>query len=147
MSGAQHRIEGGSVIELHVPDFAPIRDYYCGLGFEVAWEREPEDSKGYLVLKLDSNVLCFWAGNDCVYRQKYFKKFPPQTPRGYGVEIVIMINGILEFYRNMKDRANVVTELEVRPWGVQDFRAIDPAGFYLRFSEFYDVLDPQFAVA
>ena len=30
------------LIELHVPDFKPVKDFYSQLGFEIVWEREPE---------------------------------------------------------------------------------------------------------
>jgi hypothetical protein len=63
----------GTVIELHVPDFDPIREYYGRLGFVVVWEREPEGSKGYLVMKMGSNVLCFWAGNENAYQRGFLK--------------------------------------------------------------------------
>jgi len=77
-----------TLIELHVEDFEPIKSYYKNLGFEVAWTRQPEGFKGYLVLKLDHNVLCFWAGNEHVYEQEYFSLFPKDSKRGFGVEIV-----------------------------------------------------------
>jgi predicted enzyme related to lactoylglutathione lyase len=136
----------GTVVELHVTDFEPIRNYYGRLGFEIVWEREPEGAKGYLVMKMGRNVLCFWAGNESAYKRGYFKNFPEETPRGYGVEIVIMVDGVEAFYNRVQSHANVVHELEFRPWGAMDFRAVDPEGFYLRFSEAYDVLDSRFSV-
>lgn len=46
-------------LELHVPDFNLVKNYYGKLGFETVWERLPEDAKGYLVLRKDGNTLCF----------------------------------------------------------------------------------------
>lgn len=66
-----------TLIELHVPDFEKAKEFYIKLGFEVAWERKPEDFKGYLVLKHGDNILCFWPGNEKVYNHPYFKNFPP----------------------------------------------------------------------
>ena len=135
------------LLELHVDNFEPIKNYYTALGFEIAWEREPQDSKGYLVMSLNDNVLCFWAGNENVYKQEeYFKRFPRNTPRGYGVEIVLQINDIKSFYEQHKENLNVLEPLELRPWGLEDFRAVDPAGFYLRFTSEHDILDPSNAV-
>lgn len=136
----------GGVVELHVPDFDRIRSYYEKLEFEVVWEREPEGKKGYLVMRLGDNVLCFWAGNDHVFDQAHFAEFPRDTPRGYGVEIVLMVDDIEEYYERVSSDATVVADLVRRPWGVRDFRVTDPAGFYLRFTEPYDVLDPAHAV-
>lgn len=137
---------GGVVVELHVPDFKVVKDYYVRLGFEVVWEREPDGKKGYLVLQMGSNVLCFWAGNDVVYEQNYFKRFPSDSPRGYGVELIVMVDDVEEFYDRVKDHANVVKRLTMRQWGLKDFRAVDPAGFYLRFTNKYDALDPKYRI-
>lgn len=135
-----------TLIELHVPDFEPIKNYYQTLGFEIVWQERGQGSNNYLVLKLQDNILCFWPGNSHVYEQPYFKKFPKDTPRGYGVEIVIMVETIDDFYEQHKDHANVVEPLVLRPWGLKDFRAADPAGYYLRFTSKHDILDPKNAV-
>lgn len=134
-------------LELHVSDFEIIKKYYTDLGFDIAWEREPEGFKGYLVMTFGNSTLCFWAGNDQVYEQSYFKRFPKDTPRGYGVEVVIIVDKIEEFYEQHKDKINVVEPLKLQPWGLKDFRAVDPAGYYLRFSGPHDVADSKYAVA
>lgn len=135
-----------SAIELHVSDFEPILKYYTALGFEVVWHRQPDGEKGYLVLNLDGNILCFWCGNENVYRQTYFRRYPRGTPRGYGVEVIVMVDHIDDYYEKVRKIANIVEPLRLRPWGVRDFRVADPAGYYLRFSDSYDLLDPGYAV-
>jgi len=137
MKPAQNNV----LLELHVPDFNKVKEYYGKLGFEVAWERKPEGFKGYMILKLEDNILCFWAGNEHVYEQTYFKRFQKDTKRGYGVEIVIMVENIDEYYLKVKDYANVVEELVLQPWGLKDFRTEDPYGYYLRFTSRHDILD------
>jgi hypothetical protein len=147
--------DGGVVIELHVPDFEPILRCYKELGFATVWKREPEGGKGYLVLEgpgPNKNVLCFWAGNDHVYTQSHFKQFERETPRGYAVEIGIMVDDIHGYYDRVLEAADTVDDLRVvrplmkRPWGLHDFRVTDPAGFYLRFTEPYDPRSPSHAV-
>lgn len=134
-------------LELHVPDFKPIKDYYGKLGFKVMWEREPEGAKGYLVIERGGTILCFWGGNDCIYaEQPYFNRFPKDTTRGYGVELVIMVDDIKSFYEEVKDYANVVEPLVTQPWGLTDFRAADPFGYYLRFTSKHNILDEGNAV-
>lgn len=135
-----------TLLELHVKDFEPIKDYYQKLGFSVEWLREPEGFKGYMIVRLDQNVLCFWGGNQQVYEQDYFKQFPKDSPRGYGVEIVLMVEDIDKYYEKVKDVANVFEDLRDRPWGLRDFRCVDPAGFYLRFTTKHDILNDQYAV-
>jgi len=134
------------LLELHVPDFEKVKEYYGKLGFEVIWERKPEGFKGYLILKMGDNILCFWAGNENVYEQSYFKRFPKNTKRGYGVEIVIMVDDVEEYYSKVKGFANVVEELVLRPWGLKDFRVEDPFGYYLRITTYHNILDDDNAV-
>lgn len=135
-----------SLIELHVPDFNLAKEYYSTLGFAVLWERAPNGTKGYLVLSLNDNILCFWCGNECVYNHRYFKKFPQNTPRGYAVEIVVRVKDLRTYYDRIKPLVTVYQDLKQRPWGLEDFRLIDPFGFYLRFTEEHDIADPKFSV-
>jgi catechol 2,3-dioxygenase-like lactoylglutathione lyase family enzyme len=134
------------LLELHVPDFEKVKDYYEKLGFEVVWERPPEGFKGYLVLKMGNNILCFWAGNQHVYEQLYFSKYPKDIKRGYGVEIVIMVDDVEDYYSRVKDLANVVEPLVLQPWGLKDFRTEDPFGYYLRITTHHNILDSKNAV-
>ena len=136
-----------TLLELHVPDFQNVKNYYGKLGFRIVWERPPEGFKGYLVLQLDDNILCFWAGNEHVYEQPFFKKFPNDTPRGYGVEIVLMVDDIDAYYENIKEIANVVEPLVLQPWGLKDFRCVDPFGYYLRITSRHNILDSGNAVS
>ena len=57
------------LLELHVDDFEKVKEFYGKLGFEVVWERKPEGFKGYLIIKKEDNILCFWAGNEMVWEQ------------------------------------------------------------------------------
>lgn len=134
------------LIELHIPDFKKVKDFYGKLGFSVVWEREPEEMKGYLVMKMDESILTFWAGNKNVYQHPYFKKFDSKTKRGYGVEIAIMVNDLENYYKKVKKFTKVVEPLATQPWGLKDFRIEDPFGFYLRFTEPHNILDKKYAV-
>lgn len=133
-------------IELHVPDFELVKDFYGKLGFEVVWERKPDEKKGYMVIKRGDNILCFWPGNEYVKQQSYFKNFPQETKRGFGVEIVIMADDIEQVYKSAETFAKIVDPLQTQPWGLKDFRLEDPFGYYLRFTEPHDILDDTNAV-
>jgi predicted enzyme related to lactoylglutathione lyase len=133
-------------LELHVPDFGPVKDYYGKLGFKETWERQPDGEKGYLVMSREGATICFWPGTDSIYNQPYFKKFPKDTVRGYGVEVVIMVDEIDKYYEKVKGFANVVEPLTSQPWGSKDFRTIDPFGYYLRFTAKHNVLNNKNAV-
>lgn len=138
--------QNNMLVELHVPDFEKVKKFYKQLGFRVVWERKPEGEKSYLVMKKDNNVLCFWPGNENVWKQSYFRNFPKNTKRGYAVEIVIIDNNIEKLYKKCKKFAKIVSDLRIRPWGLKDFRIEDPFGFYLRITEPHDVLDRKYAV-
>lgn len=131
-----------TIIELHVPDFEKTREFYGKLGFKVVWETKAEGTKGYLVMKKGESILCFYSGNANVYSHPYFNKFSRNTKRGYGVEIIIFIDDIENYYIKLKELANITEELKMQPWGKKDFRIEDPFGYYIRFSEPYDTLQP-----
>lgn len=128
------------LLELHVPDFKKVKQYYGKVGFEVVRETKPEGKAGYLVLEMEGNILCFWAGNDAVYEQSYFSRFPRDTKRCYGVEIIVMVRDIETYFRQVRDFAHVIMPLLEQPWGAKDFRVEDPFGYYIRISSFYNVL-------
>lgn len=44
--------QNNSLIELHIPDFELAKNFYGKLGFNVIWEREPEDKKGLSYSKI-----------------------------------------------------------------------------------------------
>jgi len=134
-----------SVVELHVADFSKVEQYYSSLGFRIVWRREAVGANGYLVMEFEENVLCFWPGTESVIKHSYFSTFPNDTVRGYGVEIVIFVSDISSFYEKHFSSDEVVEPLVRRPWGVSDFRTIDPNGYYLRFSESFDILDRRLA--
>jgi len=63
------------ILELHVPDFEIVKKFYSKLGFEIVWEREPEEFKGYLVMKMGDRVICFWGGEQLYIQASIFQKF------------------------------------------------------------------------
>jgi hypothetical protein len=134
-----------TIIELHVPDFNPIKEFHGDLGFEVLWEYPAEGTSGYLMMQFEDNMVGFYCGTDEVYKHKHFSKFTKDTPRGYGVEIGFFVTTpIEEYYANVRSKYkdNIVEELKSQPWGQKDFRITDPFGFYLRFSEPSDMSKP-----
>ncbi len=134
------------LLELHVPDFEKVKEFYRKLGFEVVWERKPEGFKGYLVIKRGNNILCFWGGNENILEHEYFSQFPNDSKRGYGVELVMMVEDVDSYYEEVKQFAKVVEELKLKPWGLRDFRIEDPFGFYLRITNHHNILDNRNAV-
>lgn len=120
-------------VELHVPDFAPVRSFYGRLGFTVV--REEAGPDGYLVLRHEQSAIAFWPGSDAVRRHPFFARHPAGTARGHGVEIVVTTSELDALYELAKDLDAVVEPVRMRPWGARDFRVADPFGYYLRFTE------------
>jgi len=120
-------------VELHVPDFEIVRRFYGALGFVV--EREERGDDGYLVLRKGSARIAFWPGSPKVAGHHYFAGFPADTPRGYGVEVVVAVHDLDALYARAQIAGCVVRDLGRRPWGLRDFRIADPFGYYIRFTE------------
>lgn len=138
-------VPNAALVELHVPDFGPVKEFYGALGFRVAREDRSDDGDGYLVLALDGNLLAFWPGSSLVERHPYFGDADLKV--GHRVEIVLMVEAIEVIHERARQLGAVVAPLVHRPWGVRDFRAQDPFGFYLRFSEPQDVRVPPRGVS
>jgi len=143
MSDTSNKIQ----LELHVPDFAITKNFYRKLGFSEIWSRQKGDEGDYLVMERNGTVLNFWPGNETVYQQPYFKQFPDDTKRGYGVEIVYSVDDIDAYYKVTKSFADIVEGLKLQPWGSRDFRFIDPFGYYFRVTEPHNILDSKNQVA
>jgi dihydroneopterin aldolase len=119
-------------VELHVPDFAPVRDFYGRLGFMV--EREEPGEDGYLVLRHESTRLAFWPGSAMAMTHHYFGRFPQGTVRGFGVEVIVVTSALDAMYARARELHCIVLPIESRPWGRRDFRIRDPFGYYLRIT-------------
>lgn len=141
-------ITNNLIIELHVPDFDIVKNFYSKLGFSIAMDDIPnEKDPGYLTMiredKLGKTMLNFYGGDERVYNQSYFKQFPKETKRGYATEITICVSDIEEMYQKVLSqlKESVIRELkEIEDHGHvwKDFRMVDPFGFYLRFTELID---------
>ncbi len=139
MNTAMPKLTSDILLELHVPDFELVKKFYGDLGFHVVWEKKPEGKKGYMVMKNGDSIINFYCGNEHIYEQSYFKRFPKDTPRGYGVEIILPHDDIKALYEKIFRLYpdSIIGPLKIR-FDKLDFRMLDPFGFYLRFVERYD---------
>ena len=126
------------LVELHVPDLRAAKAFYRRFKFAVVREETAADADGYVVMRRGSSLLFFWGGTKAVRDHEYFRRFRSVRKRGYGVELVIPVNDLDAAYRAAVTAKCVVAEPRIRPWGARDFRAEDPFGFYLRFTEPHD---------
>jgi dihydroneopterin aldolase len=122
-------------VELHVGDFGPAKDFYGALGFKVL----REDADGYLVLGNGIDMLRFWPGTPAALEgRSYFARYPDGTPPGHGLEVVLSLTDLDGAYERMQARGAVIDPMRRRHWGLRDFRAVDPYGFYVRCTEPHD---------
>ena len=104
---------------------ATVRFYVDLLGFSLSADRRSDDVP-YLALKRDDVLIGAVAvpGGSRAQRQ------PPT-----GVEIVLEV----DYLHVERDRIRLAgwpieEDITRRPWGLQDFRVLDPDGYYLRFT-------------
>lgn len=138
-------ISNNLILELHVPTFQPVRKFYGLFGFtELSYEPTSGGGNdlGYLVLirhdAMGDTLLSFYGDKNKVTEQAHFKDFPASTPRGYAVEITIPVSDVRGLWDQVAGKlsADIISQpLATEPWGKQDFRVIDPFGFYVRFTE------------
>ena len=63
----------------------------------------------------------------------YFTRSIASQRRGLGVEIVMEVDDLTAAHRRVLDSGHPVFEPpQQRPWGLWDFRIVDPDGYYLR---------------
>ena len=143
-----NKVTNNLVLELHVPDFSKVREFYSIFGFhELLYNSKAgnESDLGYLVITREDNLgethLNFYGDKEKISRHSHFKNFPTDTPRGYAVEITIPVSDVENLWKSVKDKLKpeqIAQPLALKRWNKKDFRVIDPHGFYVRFTELVD---------
>jgi lactoylglutathione lyase len=120
-------------MELFVDDLdASVAFYGDVLGFRV--ERRDE---GYVSMRRGTVVLGLGPVAKLPARGAGpgFTRERLATGKGAGVEIVLELDDVEQaraLHEHCRSRAAVVEPLQFRPWGLHDFRIVDPDGYYLR---------------
>ena len=143
-----NKIINNLVLELHIPDFETARKFYALFNFkEIGYDPTSGGGSdlGYMVLKREDTIgntsINFYGDKDKVSQHKYFADFPPNTPRGYEVEITIPVSDVKVLWEKVKDKIpekQIAQPLTLKRWNKWDFRVADPFGFYVRFTELVD---------
>ncbi len=114
-------------IEIFPADLnATVRFYVETLGFTLVTDRRA-DEHPYLAMERDGVRIGAFLWRDAV-------AVPHRRPPT-GVEIVIEV----DYLHAERDRIRTAgwpidEDIMRRPWGLQDFRVVDPDGYYLRFT-------------
>jgi lactoylglutathione lyase len=114
-------------LELFVEIPEKSLDFYQRvLGFEVQGSASTE----YTMLKNDDAVIAI--NSRSVLSTDHPLRVETGERAGLGVEIVLRVADVVDAYRTAKDSGWPVSDLALQPWGMRDFRLVDPDGYYVR---------------
>jgi len=117
-------------LELFVEDMGETVGFYRRvLGFEVVREEPGE----YASLLSGDILLGIGPISKLPERGGYFTRSIASQRRGLGVEIVMEVDNLDAAHQHVVASGHPVFEPpQQRPWGLRDFRIVDPDGYYLR---------------
>ncbi|WP_369900094.1 VOC family protein [Bacillus manliponensis] len=72
---------------------------------------------------------------DYILDEEHYLKRGGLTPKGKGVEIIIVCDDIEQLYEHvLRKNYPIQSKLKIQSWGMKDFRIVDPDGYYLRIT-------------
>ncbi|RUM03838.1 VOC family protein [Rhizobium chutanense] len=114
-------------LELFVETPEKSLDFYQRvLGFEIHGAASAE----YTMLKNGDAVIAI--NSRSVLLTDHPLRIETGDRVGLGVEIVLKVADVEGAYRTAKESGWPVSDLALQPWGLHDFRLIDPDGYYVR---------------
>ena len=115
-------------LELFVADVQASADFYTGvLGFVLA-----QDDPSYTVVRA-GEVLIALGPYNALPGSHHFQPEIGAQRLGLGTEIVLEVDDVENLYDAVAETGYPISsELQQRPWGLTDFRVVDPDGYYLR---------------
>ncbi|MHC2363869.1 lactoylglutathione lyase [Rhizobium leguminosarum] len=100
--------------------------YQRVLGFEVQGSASAE----YTMLKNGDAVIAI--NSHSVLSTDHPLRIDTGQRAGFGVEIVLKVADVEGAYRAAKESGWPVSDLALQPWGLRDFRLVDPDGYSIR---------------
>jgi lactoylglutathione lyase len=121
--------------ELFVVDVdATMRFYEDVLGFT-----STTSESGYVALRNGTVAIGVGLLARLPVDHPFRTRWPSSAPPGLGVEIVLEVDDLDGFFKRAQeqihDRGGQIQALAEQPWGLRDFRVIDPDGYYVRVTE------------
>lgn len=116
-------------IEIFPNDLGPTVDFYTGvLDFDLVRDESAAEA-AYVALERGEVKLGAAARSD--HHPDFDHRRPPT-----GVELVLEVDDVEAELDRIRSRGWPIEEqLTVRPWGLRDFRILDPNGYYLRITQ------------
>ncbi|AWC28759.1 VOC family protein [Bacillus cytotoxicus] len=118
-------------LELFVEDLERSIRFYEGI-LGLTFFRKNETGA---MVKLEDFALLLTP--DYILDKNHYLKKGGLTPKGKGVEVIIVFDNIEQLYQHVLEKNYPVkSSLKTQPWGMKDFRIIDPDGYYLRLTSY-----------
>ncbi len=121
-------------LELFTKDVAKTAAFYRDvLGFEL----EASEYPTYQPVKR-GNVLLGIGLLDKLSEAHHFDPGQSEIQFGYGVEIVLEVPDVTEAFEKAVNAGASISETpKDQPWGLRDFRMVDPNGYYIRVTSIH----------
>ena len=104
-----------------------VQFYVHTLGF-----KQMVMNPGYVLLHRGALIIGLKT-DDLLWHPALTEQPRDEVIRGIGVELVLEVSDIEQFYTHIQQAGITIQEpLTDRPWGVKDFRILDPEGYYWR---------------
>ncbi|WP_077296904.1 VOC family protein [Virgibacillus pantothenticus] len=115
-------------VELFVKNLEDSKNFYEQLSFEIMNKKE-----SIINLKHGDSTLLL-TSKEILNDDHYFMRNNTQSQLGIGVEIILETDHVETLFKNMqyKNPQSIESKLKTQPWGMTDFRIIDPDGYYIR---------------
>ncbi len=115
-------------LELFVDDLPAARDFYTRvLGFSAG----AAHADGYIPLQRGTARLALNAR--ATLPADHPIQAAPGERLGRGIELVLEVEDVAAAYAQVQAAGwSLAATLARRPWGLTDFRVVDPAGYYVR---------------
>ncbi|MEP6669271.1 MAG: VOC family protein [Chthoniobacter sp.] len=117
--------------ELFVKDTRVAADFYRRvLGFEC------HPTEGQYIQARNGSVHIGICDQAMLSKTHHFSPEALQGRKGVGTEIVLEVDNFDAHYQRVEKSGYAIHEgVTRRPWGLRDFRLVDPDGYYLRITE------------
>jgi lactoylglutathione lyase len=109
-----------------------LRFYKDVLGFEIDETVAPPTSD-YVPVR-NGHVRIALCLAETLPHLHYFRP-TDRTRLGVGAEIVLEVERFADYEARARKSGAVVEAAQLRPWGLWDFRVVDPDGYYIRVTE------------
>lgn len=117
-------------LELFVEDIAVSRDFYTRV---LNFTTNAAATDGYTPLSNGQVILSL--NRHAALAEDHPVRTAPHERPGRGIEIVLEVDAVDALYAHVCAQGwPLASPLQQQPWGLTDFRLVDPDGYYLRLT-------------